>query len=145
MGKNMIIVDASVLPSVFSGVLEAKQLLSTGKVRTASEAARAAGISRSVFYKYKDSVFPLNHMQGTISLFFEVEDIAGLLSAILSVIARFGGNVLTINQNIPVNGVASITVSLRTKGEGFETKNLLDTLSELEGVRVVRILAREDY
>ncbi len=145
MEKNMIMVDAAVVPSVLSGVLEAKELLSTGKVKTASEAARAAGISRSAFYKYKDSVFHLNHMQGTISLFFEVEDIAGLLSEILSVIADFGGNILTINQNIPVNGVASITISLRTKGEGFETKALLDTLSSLSGVRVVRILAREDY
>ena len=67
------------------------------------------------------------------------------MSEILKVIAENGGNVLTINQNIPVNGVASITISLRTKAEGFETKKLLDTLSELDGVRVVRILAKEDY
>jgi chorismate mutase len=142
--KNLILVDSSVLPDVFLGVLQAKKMLNTGNCTTVNEASAKAGISRSAFYKYKDYVFTVNEMQGGIlTLFLKLKDVAGLLSEILNVLARVKCNILTINQNIPVNGLADITISLRTDNMNCEIEKLLELISECSGVISVEILAKQ--
>ena len=103
------IVEAKALPEVFLKVAEAKWLLETGEATTVNEAARATGISRSAFYKYRDAIAPFqNLMAGRILTFqFILRDVTGLLSSILTIFAQFGANILTINQTIPTNGCAS--------------------------------------
>ena len=54
--QKYYIVEASALPEVFLKVAEAKRLLSTGAASTVNDATRMTGISRSAFYKYRDSV-----------------------------------------------------------------------------------------
>ncbi len=139
------LVDASVLPEVFTSVIKAKKLLKLGKVNTVNEAVKAVGISRSAYYKYKDAVFPFT--EGTrgkiITLGLVLEDVPGVLSSILNIIAEARANILTMNQNIPIHGVANVTISMDTKELREDTDYLISVLSEQRGVQKIEILAKE--
>ncbi|WP_265442870.1 ACT domain-containing protein [Acetivibrio straminisolvens] len=139
------LVDASVLPEVFLKVVEAKKILSSGAIKNVNEAVRKVGISRSAYYKYKDYIFPFYETsQGkVITLFFTVEDYAGILSSIINRIADSKANIITINQNIPINGLADVTITIETGQMIREIKDLLDDISSIEGVKRQEILARE--
>jgi len=139
------LVDAKVLPEVFSKVIEVKKILSTGVIKTVNEAAREVGISRSAYYKYKDYVFPFYETSRgkVITLFFVVEDFSGILSRIINEIAAANANILTINQNIPINGLADVTISIETEDMTKDIKNLMVEIGKIEGVRRQEILARE--
>ena len=145
MGKTpkYFIVEAGALPEVFLKVAEAKRLLETGEVDTVHQAARQVGISRSAFYKYKDSVRPFNDMlHGRIVTFqFLLKDEPGVLSSVLNIFARMGGNILTINQSIPSNGCAAVTVGAETSGLLIPVEELLSQALEMEGVLRCEILA----
>ena len=137
------IVEAKGLPEVFLKVAHAKWLLETGEANTVNEAARATGISRSAFYKYRDAIAPFqNLMAGRILTFhFILRDVTGLLSSILSIFAQFGANILTINQTIPTNGCASVTISAETNAVERGAEELLRTLARMDGVLKAEILA----
>ena len=140
-----LLIDTEVLPEIFSKVVEAKRLLKTGACATASEAAERLKISRSAFYKYKDRVFPLEEMgkDKIITILFEVVDQMGVLSGILKVLAAAHTNILTINQNIPVNHSASITISLRIEEMTMRIDQLLKKLRQVDGVQRLEILSGE--
>ncbi len=131
------------VPEVLLKVVEAKRLLETGKVHTVNEAADQAGISRSSFYKYKDDIFPFHeNSQGTIiTLTFQMEDEPGLLSDVLKIIAEFGANILTIHQSIPINGVASLSLSMQVLPTTGNVSDMLEDLRGQQGVMHVKILA----
>lgn len=137
------VVEADVLPKVFIKVVAANTFLKTGEAKTASEAALMAGISRSVFYKYKDAVRPYyDKAQDRIITFYAMlMDNPGVLSSFLSKLAKAGANILTINQNIPVNSIAPITVSAQTGALKTNLDKLISTLSKTEGVVSVDIIA----
>lgn len=141
--QNFILVDSRILPEVFMKVLEAKQLLDTKEVKTIHEATQAVGISRSAFYKYKDHVFFLNGMQEIITVSLLLLDASGLLSNILNYLAEANANILTINQNIPVNGVANIIISMQTAQMTREIDEVVRELSHLSGVKKIDVLARQ--
>ncbi|MCI9482385.1 MAG: ACT domain-containing protein, partial [Oscillibacter sp.] len=115
MGKPIkyYIVAADALPEIFVKVAEAKRMMQTGEAGTVGAATRLAGISRSAFYKYKDSVQPFNDMKAEhiITFYAMLKDTAGILSGVLAVFAASGANILTINQSIPTNGCAAVTIS----------------------------------
>ena len=110
------LVDAHVLPETFLRVAEAKRLLETGAARTVAEAAERAGISRSAFYKYRDAITPFTDLGRSRIVTFHIllRDQQGALSALLALLAQAGANVLTINQSIPTNGAAVVTISIQT-------------------------------
>lgn len=137
------IVEAKALPEVFLKVAKAKWLLETGEAATVNEATRATGLSRSAFYKYRDSIAPFqNLLTGRILTFqFLLRDVTGLLSSILSIFAQFGANILTIHQTIPTNGSASVTISAETTRMEKGAEELMKKLSELDGVLSAEILA----
>ena len=139
---NMILVDTSVLPDVFEKILETKKIIQTGEASSINAAVKKTGISRSAFYKYKDAVFPFDAMTGVVTFAFELKDVSGVLSEILSVIAKSGYNILTINQNIPIGGTANMTISVRTSETGAES--VLKIIKEIKGVKKAQILAREE-
>ena len=109
------VVKQKAIPEVLLKVVEAKRLLESEKVLTIQEAVDAVGISRSSFYKYKDDIFPFHdNSQGTtITLTFQMDDEPGILSDVLKIIAEYRANILTIHQSIPINGIASLTLSIR--------------------------------
>ena len=121
------IVEAQALPEVFLKVAEAKWLLETGEVATVNDAARATF---------------QNLMAGRILTFqLLLRDMTGLLSSILTIFAQFGANILTINQAIPTNGCASVTISAETSGISQGVEALMRALSQVDGVRKVEVLA----
>ena len=139
------VVKQKAIPEVLLKVVEAKRLLESEKVLTIQEAVDAVGISRSSFYKYKDDIFPFHdNSQGTtITLTFQMDDEPGILSAVLQTIARFHGNILTIHQSIPINGVATLTLSVDIlPGEG-DAEAMVDEIEQRDGIHYLKILGRE--
>ena len=141
--RKLVIADLSVLPPVYHKVLKVKEILESGAAQTVNEAADMAEVSRSAYYKYKDYVLPFNQMQGILTLLIAVIDIKGVLSDTLSFMSDAGCNILTINQNVPVNGVANITVTLQTENMRLSTDRLISGLQRVRGVRKVNILAKQ--
>lgn len=145
MGKtpNYFIVEAKALPEIFLKVAEAKRMLETGEVDTVNQATRRVGISRSAFYKYKDAVRPFNDMLHGRIVTFQIllKDEPGVLSAVLNIFAQSGGNILTINQGIPVNGCAAVTIGAETSGLEVSLEELLARALNVEDVVRCEILA----
>jgi chorismate mutase len=137
------IVEASALPEVFLKVAEAKRLLSTGEASTVNEATRMTDISRSAFYKYRDSVLPFqNMMTGRIITFqLLLHDEPGLLSNVLDVFAESKANIITINSIVPTNGTAVVTISAETMDLTVQLEELLRQLHQVRGVIKAEILA----
>lgn len=138
---RLLLVDACVLPDVFERVVEAKRLLAVGKVRNLSEAAKEAGLSRSALYKYKDYVFMHNEDidERVVTMTSNLVDRPGILSGLLNELSLVGANILTVNQNIPVDGVAPVSISARL-GVDIDPDAMIARLERLEGVVEVRIL-----
>lgn len=147
MKKNTkyYLVEKHVLPEAILKVLEAKMLLDQGKVRFISEAVEQVGISRSVFYKYHESVRPFfdNEVHKTMTLGLKLLDDPGVLGNVLSVLSEYDVNILTINQTIPINHVANVTVTFETVESKLDVNQLMMDLEEDENVRKVNVLARE--
>ena len=137
------IVEASALPEVFLKVAEAKRLLSTGQASTVNEATRMTDISRSAFYKYRDSVLPFqNMMTGRIITFqLLLHDEPGMLSHILGLFAEAKANIITINSIVPTNGCAIVTISAETMHLTVQLEELLRMLRQKSGVIKAEVLA----
>ncbi|MDQ0150197.1 ACT domain-containing protein [Eubacterium multiforme] len=143
--EKFYVVNESVLPTVFYKVIEVKELLHTGKVKDISEGVKKVGISRSTYYKYKDSVFLMaegvNSKKITIVLLLAHK--SGVLSKVLDFIATRQLNILTINQDIPINMTANVTITLDVSKIKGDVKNFLYKISEIEDVIKVRVLTVE--
>ena len=137
------LVAAEALPEIFIRVAEAKRMMQTGEAETVGAATKLAGISRSAFYKYKDAVQPFNDMKSEhiITFYTLLKDVSGTLSRVLNVFAASGANILTINQSIPTNGCAAVTISAETSGMEKSLEQLIGDLSSLENVIKFEILA----
>ena len=138
-----LIVDTRVLPDVFLRVVQAKKLLAQGQAKSASEAARLAGISRSAFYKYKDCVHQYHSRMSDniITVSAALADEPGVLSSLMSLFYSQGGNILTISQNIPVDSGAPVSIALRTDGLTCGEDELMERAAALEGVVDVKIIS----
>lgn len=143
--SKYFIVKKKAIPEVLLKVVEAKRLLDSEKVFTVQDAADIVGISRSSFYKYKDDIFPFheNARGKTITFMLQVDDKPGLLSCVLNCVAKSEANILTIHQSIPVNGIASLTLSIEIPGHVVDTAVIFDEIEALDGIHYLKILARE--
>ncbi|PLS01289.1 ACT domain-containing protein [Neobacillus cucumis] len=142
MDKKFYLVREDVLPEAMKKTIEVKEMLERGKAESIADAVLKVDLSRSAFYKYRDTVFPFSTIQKEkiISLFFHLEDRSGTLSNLLSVVASSGCNVLTIHQTIPLQGRANVTLSLNTSNITTELDELLTELRKLEFVEKVEVL-----
>ena len=132
------------MPEVFSKVLAAKQLLQDGVAKSTAEATKQVGLSRSAFYKYRDTVFAYNQRQDgqILTLHFVLNDKTGVLSALLTAFSDAGANILTVNQNIPTGGAATVAVSARVDALNCPVNLLIERLMALDGViRVEQIIS----
>ncbi|MDO4535033.1 MAG: ACT domain-containing protein [Clostridium perfringens] len=146
MSENLLIIDKKVLPEVFEKVINVKKILKEGKVKEVTEATKIVGISRSVYYKYKDFVFEFSDMasSGTKVVFnMSVAHQKGVLSSILSFLSEAGGNILIINQGIPINGVAHVTITMDISVMEDNFNNVLEKTKEIYGVKGVELIAME--
>ena len=137
--NKFLLVDLSVLPEVFARVVEAKRLMAQGKAKSYSDAAKMAGISRSAFYKHKDRVFPYESSDLTrmLTLNITLVDEPGILSALIAGLYQAGGNIVTINQNIPADGVAPVSVTIRIDRDRSD-EEIVARLAQISGVVTVR-------
>ena len=133
------------VPEVLLKVGGAKRLLDSGKCASVQEAVDATGISRSSFYKYKDDIFPFhdNSKGRTITMVIQLDDEPGLLSLVLKTVAEYRANILTIHQSIPVNGIASLTLSVDVLPQTGDISEMTGVIEETPGIHYVKILARE--
>ena len=133
------------VPEVLLKVAEAKKLIASEKAMTIQEATDQLGISRSSFYKYKDDIFPFydNAKGKTITMVLQMDDEQGLLSDLLHIVAIYKANILTIHQSIPVNGIASLTLSVDVLNETGDISQMVDTIEQQQGIHYLKILARE--
>lgn len=143
--ERLYIITKRAVPEVLLKVVEAKRLLDAERVYTVQEATDAVGISRSSFYKYKDDIAPFyEHARGkTITFMIQMDDEPGVLSNVLKEIAVFGVNILTIHQTIPVNKIATITMSMEIMRADVDVTAMIEVIEKIKGIQYVKILARE--
>ena len=133
------------VPEVLLKVAEAKKLIASEKAMTIQEATDQLGISRSSFYKYKDDIFPFydNAKGKTITMVLQMDDEQGLLSDLLHIVAIYKANILTIHQSIPVNGIATLTLSIDILPQTGDVTEMMEKIESVNGIQYVKILARE--
>lgn len=138
------IIKEEIMPEILKKTVKAKELLRSGKAKTVNQATEMVSMSRSAFYKYKDYIFPFYEasMGKIVTISLLLEHIPGILSSILDEIAKAHGNILTINQNIPIQNMASVTISFETGNMNQNIEELLEMIQNKQGVRKVDIIAQ---
>lgn len=136
------LVSADILPSVYSKVIKAKNLLASGEAQSASTAAKMAGLSRSTYYKYKDEIFEYNGegSDETATISAKLTDNAGVLSALMNMLYRAGANVLSVNQSVPVNSVADVSVTVRITEMTVSLDELIKSIKSIDGINTVNLV-----
>ena len=138
------VIKEKAVPEVLLKVIEAKRLMDMQEL-TVQQATEKAGNSRSSFYKYKDDILPFhdNAKGKTITFILQMDDEPGLLSDVLKIIAEFHGNILTIHQTIPLNGVASLTISVDIAEDRGDASEMINEIESRQGVHYFKILGQE--
>ena len=95
-------------------------------------------VSAEVLFPFRDNV-----KGKTITFVLSMDDEPGLLSLVLKKVAEFHANILTIHQTIPVNGVASLTLSVDILPSTGDSSKMIEEIEQLPGVRYLKILSRE--
>ena len=146
-GQNskFYLVREEILPEAIKKTIKVKELLKRGDVRTINEAVEKMDLSRSAYYKYKDYVFPFYEAskEKIVTVAIMLEHKSGVLSKVLNVIASDRGSVLTINQGIPLQGVANATISIETLDLAIDLEALLDKIRVIDGVKRLELLGQE--
>ncbi len=142
---EVYLVSKRALPKVLVKVAEVKRMLAKNRNMTVQEATDALSLSRSSFYKYKDDVQPFHETSRgkTVNVLLQVSDEPGILSAILSEVAGCRANVLTIQQSIPIGGMASVALGFEMLPETAELAELEDRITALTGVQRLQVLGVE--
>ena len=145
MNGDYLVIDKKVLPEVSEKLIATKKILQEGKVKEITEATKLAGISRSVYYKYKDYVFEFSQMsngrKATFNMIIGHEK--GVLSNILNLISEYQGNILTIDQGIPINNLANLSLTIDISSMKIELSEMLENLKKLDYVDRVEFIAME--
>ena len=142
---SFFVLRAKAVPEVLLRVVEAKRLLDSGKVESVQEATEMVQISRSSFYKYKDDIFPYheNAKGKTVNMVIQLDDEPGLLSMVLKTIAEFHANILTIHQSVPVNGIASLSLSIDVFPATGNVEDMRNSIESVQGIHYAKILTRK--
>ena len=142
--QKFYLVEEEILPEAIRKTIKTKELLRLNDDLTINDAVKQLGLSRSAFYKYRDSIFPFYEATKNkiLSLSILVEDKPGALSRLLNSIAEDGGSIITINQGIPLQGIAHITLSIDTKIMNVDLEAMLDKLRMLQGTKRIEVLGQ---
>ncbi len=142
MGKvNYLLVDMSVLPEVYVKVIEAKGYLQSGEAANASQAAKMAGISRSAYYKYKDKIFEYSEQGDDVTTInAKLQDNAGVLSSVMNELYLAGANILAVNQSIPVNNIADVSITVSFTQSGHMTDEVIEKIKSVGGVKSAELV-----
>ena len=143
--SDYFVVRTGALPEVLKKVVEVKRLLETEKGLSVAEATERVNISRSSFYKYKEDIFPFyDSSKGkTITIIVEMRDVLGNLAKICSTVSSYNANILTIHQSIPINGIATLTLSIEVREDTSDINAMIHEIEALTNIHYVKILAQE--
>lgn len=143
--SKYFVLKKKAVPDVLLKVVEAKKMLESERAITVQEATELVGISRSSFYKYKDDIFPFydNTKGKTVTFVMQMDDEPGLLSDLLHIVAVYKANILTIHQSIPVNGIATLTLSVEVLSDTGNVSKMVEEIEDNPGIHYLKILARE--
>ncbi|MDE5764486.1 MAG: ACT domain-containing protein [Ruminococcus sp.] len=143
--SQFIVVDTSILPDVFTKVLEVKKLMAQKGEKSFASACKRIGISRSAYYKYKDSVFSYDELfdRKIVNLYLLLSDSPGVLSSVLVFLHNIHANIMTVNQSIPVDGAAQVNISIRLTSESEKELDSINSIKELNGVLEIKIISAE--
>ena len=138
------VIREDILPEAILKTVEAKRLIESNEAHTVHEAVEKVGLSRSAFYKYKDGIFPFNafSQDKMITVSMDLEHRSGILSHVLKFVAEKGGNILTINQTIPLQGIANVALSIDTGNLLVSMSEFLEELKAINGVKMALIIGR---
>lgn len=142
--KRYYLVREDILPESIRKTAQAKAMLAQGEAQTILDAVDKLGMARSTYYKYKDGVhafFDAGSLE-IINISLLLRHISGILSGVLNSIAAHQGNVLTINQNLPINGAALVTIALSVEELTISADELLRHLAKLDGVIHAEIVGK---
>ena len=142
MGKvKYLLVDMSIMPEIYAKVVEANGYLQSGEATSASQAAKMAGISRSAYYKYKDKIFEYNEQGDDVTAInAKLIDNAGVLSSVMNELYLAGANILAVNQSIPVNNIADVSITVRLSQTDVSTEDLISKIKNIGGVKSAEIV-----
>lgn len=145
MKDKYLIVSKKILPDYYEKVIEARRMLELGKTKSVSEAVKMVGISRSTYYKYKDDVFlPCNSTLGKKALVsLMLEHKRGVLSEVINYLSTVNGNIITINQNMPINNSASVIISLDISDINIPIEEIIVGLKDIEDVISAKLISLE--
>lgn len=143
--ERYYVVKEKAVSEVLLKVVEAKRLMDTDPAMTVQKAVDTVGISRSSYYKYKDDIFPFReHTRGrTVTFVLQMDDVPGLLSEVLKLVADFGANILTIQQAVPEDRIALVTLSIEVRQSSGEVTELFGRMQKLNGIHYLKVLARQ--
>jgi chorismate mutase len=142
--ERYYLIREDILPEGVLKTVQAKELLARGEVKTIHDAVELVGLSRSAFYKYKDGIHSFSKLERNriVTISMDLEHRAGILSRVLAMIANLEGNVLTIHQTIPLQGMANVVISVETSTMGESIRSLLDQLQAQDGVKRANIIGQ---
>lgn len=144
MKERYYLVREDILPEAVIKTMEVKQLLASGDVKTVHEAVEQVGLSRSAFYKYKDGIHLINQLEREriVTISIDLEHRAGMLSKVLSLVAGLGGNVLTMHQSIPLQGIANVVISVEISRISEDLGDMLEGIKGVPGVKRVHMVGQ---
>lgn len=142
--ERFYLIHETMLPDAALKTLQVKHLLEQGEVKTVNEAVERVGISRSAFYKYKDGIFALDRLEREkiVTISMNLQHRSGILSQVLAIVASFAGNVLTINQSIPLQGMANVVISVEVPAIDHNVTSLLEALRQVDGLGRVQLIGQ---
>lgn len=142
--ERYYLVRQDILPEALVKTVQAKELLAQGEANTVQEAVERVEMSRSAFYKYKDGIHSLESMEREriVTISMDLQHRSGILSKVLALMAQFEGNVLTINQTIPLQGMANVVISVDTSKMGDRIPDMMEALGRQDGVKKAAIIGR---
>lgn len=145
INTKYLVIDKDILPDVFEKVVQAKELLTSGEINEITEAVKRVGISRSTFYKYRSHVFTLDEKSTgkRVTLSFLLNHTHGILSNVIQAISNNGGNVLTINQDIPINNVANVSITFDMNHLKVSIEEVVEEIKDIKGVQKLVIITME--
>jgi len=140
------LVQEDILPEVVIKTVKAKELLRKGKVATVTEAVETVGISRSVYYKYKDGIMPFHEAsrERIVTVVLDLFHEFGILSKVLGLVASYHGNILTINQTLPLQGMAIVTLTMDTKSLNIDIQGFIEKIGSIHGVKSAQIVGHNE-
>ncbi|MGO4108049.1 ACT domain-containing protein [Paenibacillus sp. YAF4_2] len=144
MTQRYYVVREDMLPEAILKTIQVKEMLGRGEASTVHEAVEKVGLSRSAFYKYKDGVYGLHELEREriVTISMDLEHRSGVLSSVLSLVASLEGNVLTMNQSIPLQGCANVVISVDISKLNEELTTLIEVIRSQEGVRKAAVIGQ---